>query len=168
MVIGKSGGGTGGGQVVGKKVAPVKQPLLRSKQATSESLLSLYSLCLSSTTISKSLSTSWPLPENYRLAAANCGRSWPRGWLLIRFDFPHQRLQGGLDWAAMDWLTMTTTIKICGRFFACCARGQPCCQVCLFSLFEFWQSPSLSETHSLTFDLFVFFLLISPPFFYQI
>ena len=86
----------------------------------------------------------------------NCGRSWPRGWLLIRFDFPHQRLQGGLDWAAMDWLTMTTTIKICGRFFACCARGQPC-QVCLFSLFEFWQSPSLSETHSLTFDLFVFF-----------
>ena len=68
MVIGKSGGGTGGGQVVGKKVAPVKQPLLRSKQATSESLLSLYSLCLSSTTILKSLSTSWPLPKNYRLA----------------------------------------------------------------------------------------------------
>ena len=110
----------------------------------------------------------WPLPKSYRLAAANCGRSWPHGcWLLIRFDFPHQRLQGGLDWAAMDWLTMTTTIKICGRFFACCARGQSC-QVCLFSLFEFWQSPSLSETHSLTFDLFVFFLLISPPFFYQI
>ena len=78
-----------------KKVAPVKQPLLRSKQATSESLLSLYSLCLS-TTIPWFLSTSWPLPENYRLAAANCGRSWPRGWLLIRFDFPHQRLQGGL------------------------------------------------------------------------
>ena len=51
MVIGKSGGGTGGGQVVGKKVAPVKQPLLRSKQATSKTQLSLYSLCLLSTTI---------------------------------------------------------------------------------------------------------------------
>ena len=151
-------------RLLGKRLHQSSRPLLRSKQAKSESLLSLYSLCLLST----NFNFSQPFTKNYHLAAPNCGRSWPRCWLLIRFDFPHQRLQGGLDWAAMDWLTMTTTIKICGRFFACCARGQPCCQVCLFSLFEFWQSPSLSETHSLTFDLFVFFLLISPPFFYQI
>ena len=31
MVIGKSGGGTGGGQVVGKKVAPVKQAIAQIK-----------------------------------------------------------------------------------------------------------------------------------------
>ena len=68
MVIEKVGVGLVVVRLLGKRLHQSSRPLLRSKQATSESLLSLYSLCLSSTTILKSLSTSWPLPKNYRLA----------------------------------------------------------------------------------------------------
>ena len=72
MVIEKSGGGTaGGGQVVGKKVAPVKQAIAQIKAGHVKNTAITVQFMFVVHHYFKSLSTSWPLPKNYHLAAPN-------------------------------------------------------------------------------------------------
>ena len=89
----------------------------------------------------------------------NCGRSWPRGWLLIRFDFPHQRLQGGLG-LGRNGLVDNDDNNQDLRPVLCLLRARPALSG-LFVFFVWFLAKSLFVRDTQSGFWFVCFLLVN-------